>query len=151
MKTKPMPELTEWERTEWILRIVDRIEFQPDGCWIYKGTTSNYGHCRVTFKGFSTSAHRAIYCLVVEDVPTDLVVDHLCRVPACVNPDHLEPVTPWENVRRGDAPTAIHARKTHCIHGHPFDEANTYIVPKGGRKCRACDIANYHRRKAARA
>lgn len=30
------------------------------------------------------------------------------------------------------------ARKTHCKHGHPFDEENTYISPRGNRGCRAC-------------
>ena len=34
-------------------------------------------------------------------VPEGMQLDHLCRVPGCVNPDHLEPVSAAENVRRG--------------------------------------------------
>jgi hypothetical protein len=65
-------------------------------------------------------------------------VDHLCRVPGCVNSAHHEPVTHKENCLRGISPAANNARKTHCKHGHEFDEANTYITKTGGRACRAC-------------
>lgn len=34
-------------------------------------------------------------------IPVGLDLDHLCRVRSCVNPDHLEPVTRAENLRRG--------------------------------------------------
>jgi hypothetical protein len=34
-------------------------------------------------------------------IPENLELDHLCRNPACVRPDHLEPVTHLENLRRG--------------------------------------------------
>jgi hypothetical protein len=43
-----------------------------------------------------------------------------------------------ENVLRGFGPTAIHARATHCPHGHPFDSENTQFRKKGGRSCAEC-------------
>ena len=46
-------------------------------------------------------AHRLYYERRKGAIPPDRQIDHLCRVPACVNPDHLEPVTPAENIRRG--------------------------------------------------
>lgn len=78
--------------------------------------------------------------MVIEDVPDDLVIDHLCATPACVNPAHLEPVTQAENVKRGRAGDIERAR-THCPKGHPYDKANTYVSPAGHRKCRACTNA----------
>jgi hypothetical protein len=64
-------------------------------------------------------------------------LDHLCRVPPCVNPEHLEPVTPAVNTQRGEPAT-----KTHCKNGHEYTPENTYIRSgkgKGGKRdCRAC-------------
>ncbi len=68
-----------------------------------------------------------------------MTLDHLCRNKACVNPEHLEPVTQKENVLRGVGPTAINAKKTHCIRGHEFNEQNTIFHPRTNyRTCRVC-------------
>jgi hypothetical protein len=69
-----------------------------------------------------------------------LQLDHLCRVRHCVYPAHLEPVTPRENVLRGETVAASNARKTHCLRGHPFDEVNTchWQSRPGRRDCREC-------------
>jgi len=78
------------------------------------------------------------------EVPRGLVLDHLCREPQCVNPDHLEPVTSAENVMRGVGIGVVHASQTHCKRGHEFTAENTYRVPphkglpNGGRSCRTC-------------
>jgi hypothetical protein len=50
----------------------------------------------------------------------------------------MEPVTTWENTRRGISLNAVNASKSHCLNGHPFDEANTRIDRRGRRDCRAC-------------
>ena len=69
----------------------------------------------------------------------------------CVNPQHLEPVTHLENMRRGIGVGHVWARmqkeKTHCPHGHAYDEHNTRTLANGHRTCRACD----RERKAAQA
>jgi len=82
-------------------------------------------------------AHRAVYEALVGPIPKGLSLDHLCRNRACVNPEHLEPVSLVENVMRGVSPHAVNARKTHCAHGHAFTAENTYMV-RGERVCRAC-------------
>lgn len=46
-------------------------------------------------------AHRVYFEEYVGPIPADEQLDHLCRVRCCVNPNHLEPVSGAENVRRG--------------------------------------------------
>jgi HNH endonuclease len=113
-----------------------RPELGP--CWVWTKTTYlKYG--RFWFCGRSVLAYKLAYELTVGPVPKGLVLDHLCRNTLCVNPIHLEPVTQRVNLLRGDTIIAAAAAKTHCKHGHPFDEANTYIRPgNGARQCRQC-------------
>lgn len=121
-----------------------RVLQQEDGCWIWQGAinTSGYGSAGPRL------AHRASYEEFVGPIPAGLQIDHLCRVTLCVNPDHLEPVTELENKRRR------YAIYTHCINGHEFTHANTYIRPSGHRDCRTCiraRVAAYKVRRAAAA
>lgn len=106
------------------------------GCILWTGSTSQgYGTFRVS--GRHTKAHRAAYEHAHGPIPPGLCIDHLCRTPACVNPDHLEPVTPKENVRRGLA-GILCQRVSHCCQGHPYSVANTGVRVDGQRWCRAC-------------
>lgn len=108
----------------------------PSGCWLWTGAKyRGYGYFRVERKGIR--AHRYSYELVKGNIPSGLILDHLCRNKACVNPQHLEPVTIGENVLRGTAPSAVNAKKSHCVRGHRFSEANTYIN-RGRRYCKTC-------------
>jgi len=119
-------------------RIFTKISYVGD-CWIFGGSKDRNGYGRTTINAKMVNTHRVVYELVCGHIPDGLSLDHLCRTPSCVNPKHLEPVTHKENVLRGSGPTAINAKKTHCINGHLFDEKNTYIRPKsGGRQCRNC-------------
>lgn len=105
-------------------------------CWVWNGTVGKNGYGKTTLKSVHMSAHTASYKLFVGDIPKGLHLDHLCRNKLCVNPSHLEPVTPGENVRRH------YAHQTHCKHGHKYTLSNTYFRPsgrgiRGCRKCRA--------------
>lgn len=77
------------------------IEF-GDGCWEWTGTKNQFGYGRLCRDGRRVVAHRWLYERLRGAVPAGLQMDHLCRNRSCVNPDHLEPVTQRENLRRGD-------------------------------------------------
>lgn len=107
-------------------------------CWNWPGHRDRQGYGKVGKR----LAHRLVYQAALgEPIPDGMVIDHLCRNPSCVNPEHLDVVTPEENTKRG-----LRANATHCIHGHPFDATNTYISAQG-RSCRACNRAAQRRRQ----
>jgi hypothetical protein len=113
-----------------------------DGCWEWTGYRNAKGYGAAYFRGRkSMPAHRAIYVLAVGAVADGLVLDHLCRNRACVNPAHLEVVTNRVNVLRGDTLPAKFAARTHCAKGHPFTPENTARRKSRGdsRKCRTCE------------
>jgi hypothetical protein len=70
-------------------------------CWIWQLGLSEDGYGELTEGGINKAAHRAYYERHIGPIPDGLILDHLCRVRCCVNPDHLEPVTSRENTRRG--------------------------------------------------
>ncbi len=118
---------------------------RTDTCWIWTGKLNPQGYARARWGDTNQMAHRIAYELLVGPVPEDLTLDHLCRVRHCVRPSHLEPVTQRDNVLRGEGFAAVNAAKTHCVNGHAFDEANTYVTAEGYRSCRACTAAAQRR------
>lgn len=107
------------------------------GCWIWLSVPNKHGYGYLERGGKSFSAHRFVYEKIKGAIPTGYQLDHLCRNRICVNPDHLEPVTQQENIRRGN--TGINmSSKTHCPKGHTYDDKNTRIGTRGERRCRAC-------------
>lgn len=119
-------------------RFTAKVNVDDNGCWMWTGATRRKGYGAFWTPAGITSSHRWSYEHWVAPIPDGLQIDHLCRVPACVNPAHLEPVTPGENTRRGEP-----HQRTHCPHGHAFTAANTYIQYDAkpgwrGRQCWTC-------------
>lgn len=125
----------------------------PDECWPWMASL-RLGYGQFYRDGRPRNAHRTAYELQVGPIPEGLTIDHLCRNRACQNARHLEPVTNEENIRRGTffgSGTAAILARTHCKHGHAFDEQNTQHA-KWGRRCRACNrgyARRYYAEKAA--
>lgn len=132
-------------------------------CWIWTRTRDAKGYGKFVLgrrpngQSHWVRAHRIAYEWLVGPLPRNLEPDHLCRVTSCVKaiadefgPAHLEAVTHRENLLRGNSFAAKNAAKTHCAHGHPFDEQNTAIAHDGTRDCITCRRARNRAYKARR-
>ena len=115
-------------------RLIERIEFTPT-CWNWRGPVAGYGYGVTKIARQQWYTHRLAYFLNYLELPKEL--DHKCRNRLCMNPEHLEPVTHKENMRR------YLSTITHCPHGHEYTTRNIKIHfnRRDGtrdRQCRVC-------------
>lgn len=131
-----------------LLRFFAKVHKEQRGCWRWIGArgsrTAEYGV--LTIEGRRRYAHRAAYEHFVGPIPQGLEIDHLCRNPRCVNPDHMQPVSHLENCRRGRV-GKHNAAKTHCPHGHPYSGSNLKLRTSRGSLERVCLACNNRRPK----
>lgn len=128
-----------------LARIMSYVEpITESGCWIWHGAIQSNGYGRTWINPKRPFVHRAVYELVRGPIPEGLILDHLCRVRCCVNPDHLQPVTDRVNILRGTGFSARNAIKTHCPQGHEYTTNNTGYGRQASNKrskyryCRLC-------------
>lgn len=136
MKTAVPPQERFWAKVEF-----------TNACWLWTAgkVPAGYGSFSPGPDGPSqVGAHRWAYEEQIGPIPEGMVLDHLCRNRACVNPDHMEVVTSQENVRRGVFPASS---RTHCPAGHEYAGDNLHIDRKGHRRCKLCNRDRLRRLK----
>lgn len=123
------------------LRFWSKVDRRGDDeCWPWLGGITGQGYGRFCLSHTKhMPAHRFAYEATNGPVPSDLVMDHLCRNRSCCNPRHLEPVENRTNVLRGVGISAENARKTYCKRGHPLTGRNLMPAIRV-RECRQCKL-----------
>ena len=130
--------------------VAETICNTTDHCLLWPGSVnSGYGFFKENYIYYSV--HRLAYELTYGEIPTDLVIDHLCRNTLCYNPEHLEAVSIRENILRGIGHAAINALKIFCINGHEFTEDNTLFRydrsngTRANRRCKQCNRESHNK------
>lgn len=129
------------KRRPAIDRFVEKFSFKETGCWEWNACRNNTGYGQFYNGDHHVLAHRWSYEYHVKPIPEDKIIDHLCRNPACVNPQHLECVSMKTNTERGYLYHVFAAKaaiKTHCKRGHPLSGDNLRIDSRGDRCCVTC-------------
>jgi len=123
---------------------------EPTACWLWTGCLRDHrGYGSIRASGRTFAPHVMSYLIHKGPVPKGLELDHLCHVPRCFNPEHLEPVTHTENMLRGRSPNL---EKETCLRGHPYHYRFRASTGRLRRDCRTCINAaqkkRYHESKA---
>jgi len=135
-------------------RIFSKILVDSDDpftkCWTWTGSLDQQGYGLLWYRRRTERIHRVLYAFFIHPIPRGTKetrttqLDHICNNRACCNPHHLRIVTQRINTLRGNGPSAINFRKTHCKHGHKLPDRDE----NGERKhyCPTCDLIRHKTR-----
>lgn len=108
--------------------------YKTNFCWFWLGSKDGSGYGKIFIKNKYIGAHRYSYEINVGKIPKNYHIDHLCMNPPCVNPNHLDPVTRGENIRRAHVLNG----NLQCKKGHRYIEGSFYISKKR-KHCKICE------------
>lgn len=122
------------DREKALAFIASRVRAEDRGyhspCLVWQQSLNQNGYAQTDITGFGKArVHRAAYELARGPIPSGLVLDHLCCVRNCCNPEHLEPVTRGDNIKRGNERRGHGVGfakprpfRRHCAKGHPLTD-----------------------------
>ena len=120
-------------------RLQSGLVAMPNGCIEWTRSTVRGGYGQIKVNGKQLKTHRFAWELVNGPIPAGMDICHHCDNPPCCNVEHFFLGTGADNMADRDAKGRHgQSKKTHCPQNHPYDEANTYVTPKGARNCRTC-------------
>lgn len=130
-----------WETRGMSLRerLLFRVTVEPSGCWSADLRHDKDGYATICVNKQTRQAHRVAYEEFRGPVPADKLLDHQCRNRGCINPWHVEPATPLENLLNSDKTPAA---KTHCKQGHQDWRFDT---KRKMRICQTCRREHWRR------
>lgn len=112
-------------------RFLEAIEVDiHEGCWNWLAGKDRHGYGYFSLDGRDQKAHRVSYEIMIGKIPDGFHLHHVCKNPACVNPDHLRPLSPKAHSRT--------RAKWHCPKGHPYERENLYFDRRRQKICRTC-------------
>jgi len=115
--------------------IEEHIQLDLLGCHRWTGARDRDGYGRAG----KDLAHRRAWEDAVGPIPPGMQLHHTCSARDCVFVDHLMLISAKEHGLLDHlSVSGRNRRKRSCVHGHKFDEGNTYLAPDGSRHCRAC-------------
>lgn len=134
MQTKSIPTITPKQLDRFWSKV--DVPLQISCCWEWTACRLPTGYGRVSLGESEYYAHRVSYTVLMGPIESNMVIDHLCRNPPCVNPDHMQVVTMEVNSSRG-RPSITIPRLRYCKRGHEFTIENTYVF-REKRRCLEC-------------
>ena len=126
---------------QWLERALARVKQDENGCWIWQGPKQRRGYGLMAHKYIpGARVHRVVYQLAYgQHLGRWDYVCHACDVTSCCNPAHMWIGTPADNQKDMQAKRrGKYQRQTQCMHGHEYNEQNTWIDKRGHRHCRIC-------------
>ena len=124
---------------------------KTDTCWMWQKSLNGKGYGNFCIKRpKQMEAHKFAWLTQIGEIPSGLVLDHICRNRACVRPSHLRILTKGQNVLVGNGICANKARQTKCKNGHSLSGQNLILTKRGHRQCRECTNDNNRKSYADR-